>query len=78
MNEFAEKNSLQIKSETINGLKDNNIFSESIIKEIFKSEDGEISLITDSKLSVNYIVLSEKTEFIKLNKKSDDYKNINR
>ncbi|MDC0473289.1 SurA N-terminal domain-containing protein, partial [Pelagibacteraceae bacterium] len=74
MNEFAKKNSLQIKSETINGLKDNNIFSESIIKEIFKSEDGEISLITDSKLSVNYIVLSEKTEFVKLNKKSDDYK----
>ena len=74
MIEFAEKNSIQIQYTTVKGLKDNSIFSESIIKEIFKSEDGEISLITDSKLSKNYIVLSEKTEFDKLDKKSDNYK----
>ena len=44
--EFASKNKLDIKNYTLKSLKQNEIFSESIIRRIFLTKDGEIDLIT--------------------------------
>ena len=46
--EFASDNNLEIKDYTINNLKQNEIFSEGIIKRIFLTNDGEIDLITNN------------------------------
>ena len=54
-------------------MKQNDIFSEGIIKRIFLTKDGEIDLVTDNTLTKNFIVLAIKTEFKKLKKDSNDY-----
>ena len=54
-------------------LKDENVFTEGINKRIFLIKDGEVDLITNSKLSKNFLILSDKTKFKKLNKNSNEY-----
>ena len=73
MEKFAKDKNLKIKNQKITNLKDNKIFNEDIIKEIFKMNDGQINLLTDRSLSKNFLVYIEKTENIKLDKKSKDY-----
>ncbi len=73
MKKFAEENKLEIKNYTISNLKQNEIFSEGIIKNIFLINDGEISLITDSNLSNNFLILALKTNYKKLDKKNNKY-----
>ena len=73
MKEYAKENNLQIKSAKIRSLKDNKIFNQDIIKEIFKMNNKQFNLITDSSLSKNFIVYVEKTKNIKLDKSSKDY-----
>ncbi len=70
---FALDNELEIKEYKITNLKQNDIFSEGIIKRIFLTKDGEIDLVTDNTLTKNFIVLAIKTEFKKLKKDSNDY-----
>ncbi|MFL2889368.1 MAG: SurA N-terminal domain-containing protein [Pelagibacteraceae bacterium] len=74
MENFAKKNDLIITNKIINSLKDNEIFSEGLIKRIFLTKNNEINLITDSKLSKNFIIFTKKSQLKKLNKQSDDYK----
>ena len=64
---------MEIKDYKINSLKQNQIFSEGIIKRIFVTKDNEIDLITNSTLTKNFLVLAIKTEFKKLKKSSNDY-----
>ena len=71
---FADKNKLTINNLTISNIKDNKIFSESLIKRIFESNKDETNLITNSTLSKNFIIYTEKTEYKKLEKNSKDYK----
>ena len=73
MKKFAEENKLEIKNYTISNLKQNEIFSEGIIKNIFLINDGEIGLITDSNLSNNFLILALKTNYKKLDKKNNKY-----
>ncbi len=70
---FASDNELQIKEYKITNLKQNDIFSEGIIKRIFLTKDGEIDLITDSTLTKSFMVLAVKTEYKELKKDSNDY-----
>ena len=49
--EFASENKLEIKNYQIKNIKQNEIFSEGIIKRIFLTKDGEIDLITNSTLT---------------------------
>ena len=51
-------------------LKQNEIFSEGIIKRIFLTKNGEVDLVTNSTLTKNFLILSIKTEFKNLNKSS--------
>ena len=59
---FSKDNNLEIKKIIIKNIKDEAIFNSGMIKEIFKVNDGNFQLITDSLLTKNYIILAEKTE----------------
>ena len=47
---FATDHELEIKNYKINNLKQNEIFSENVIKRIFLTKDGEVDLITNNTL----------------------------
>ena len=71
---FSKDNNLEIKKIIIKDIKNETVFDSDIIKEIFKVNDGNFQLITDSLLTKNYIVLSEKTEKLPFDKNIKDYK----
>ena len=70
---FASDNNLEIKEYKINNLKQNEIFSEGIIKRIFLTKDGQVDLITNNTLTKSFLVLALKTEFKDLKKDSNDF-----
>ena len=70
---FASDNKLEIKDYKINSLKQNEIFSEGIIKRIFLTDDGKIDLITNNTLTKNFLVLGVSTDFKDLKKGSNKY-----
>ena len=70
---FNKDNNLKIKKIIIKDIKDETIFSSEMIKEIFKVNDGNFQLITNSLLTKNYIILAEKTERIPFDKNIKDY-----
>ena len=55
-------------------LKQNEIFTEGIIKRIFSTKDGEIDLVTNSTLTKNFLVLAVKTQYKKIEKNSNKFK----
>ncbi len=71
--EFAEENKLEIIDYKINDLKQNEIFSEGIIKRIFLTNDGDIDLITNNTLTKNFLVFIIKTDYKDLKKDSNKY-----
>jgi len=71
---FGKENGLEIKNITLKNIKDESTFTTDIIKEIFKIRDGDLQLITDSMFTKNYIIFAEKTEKLKFNQSSNDYK----
>ena len=73
MEEYAKNNNLKIQSSQIKSLKNNKIFNEDIVKEIFKMKNNQLNLITDSSLSENFIIYVNNTKKIKLDKNSKDY-----
>ena len=73
LSKFASDNQLEIKEYKINSLKQNEIFSEAIIKRIFLTKDGEIDLITNNTLTKSFLVLAIKTEHKPLKKDSNQY-----
>ena len=70
---FALDNQLKIKDYKIKNLKQNEIFSEGIIKRIFLTKDGQIDLITNNTLTKSFLILAIKTEYRDLKKDSNDY-----
>ena len=71
--EFASKNKLDIKNYTLKSLKQNEIFSESIIRRIFLTKDGEIDLITNNTLTKSFLVYVINTKHKDLKKGSNEY-----
>ena len=71
---FGKDNRLEIKKTTLRDIKNETIFNSDIIKEIFKINDGDLQLITNSMFTKNYIVFAEKTEKVLFNKNIKDYK----
>ncbi len=71
--EFASDNNLEINDYEIKGLKQNEIFSEGIIKRIFLINDGEIDLITNGTITKSFLVLAVKTNYKDLKKNSNEY-----
>ena len=70
---FADNNNLDLKTYKISNLKQNDIFSEGIIKRIFLTKNNQIELITNSTLSKNFIILVVNTEYKNLEKSSSDF-----
>ena len=70
---FGRKNGIVTKKITLKDIKDETIFASDVIKEIFKVKDGELQLITNSRLTKNYIIFSEKTEKLPFNKNIKNY-----
>ena len=54
-------------------MKQNDIFSEGIIKNIFAAKDGEVDLITDSTLTKNFLILAVKTKYKKIERNSNEF-----
>ena len=73
MEKFASDNNLRLKEYKISSLKQNEIFTEGIIKRIFSTKDGEVDLITDSRLTKNFLVLAVKTQYKKIEKNSNEF-----
>jgi peptidyl-prolyl cis-trans isomerase D len=72
-NKIGKDNSIEIKKVILTNIKDETIFTSNIIKEIFKITDGEFQLVTNSTLSKNYIIFSEKTKKLIFKKDIKDY-----
>ena len=70
---FSKDNKIEVKKITIKSLKDETEFSPEVIKEIFKIDDGDLQLITNSQLTKNYIILAEKTKKLPFSKDNKDY-----
>ncbi len=70
MEKFALENNLELKDYKISNLKQNDVFSEGIIKRIFLTKDGKVDLITNSTLTKNFLVLVVKTQKKQLDKNS--------
>ena len=72
-NQFAKDNLLKLEEYKINSLKQNDIFSEGIIRRIFLTEDGKINLITNNTLTKSFLILAVKTNYKVLKKDSNEY-----
>ena len=70
---FAKENKLEIKDYKINNLKQNEIFTEGIIKRIFLTKNGEIDLITNNTLTKSFLILPINTQYKNLEKNSNEY-----
>ena len=70
---FADDNNLELKEYKISNLKQNEIFTEGIIKRIFLTKDGEVDLITNSTLTKNFLILAVKTQYKKIEKNSNQF-----
>ena len=70
---FSNDNNLEIKSMTLKNVKDETIFNSGMIKEIFKINDGDFQLITNSLFTKNYIILAEKTIDLPFDNNVKDY-----
>ena len=67
------KNSLEIKTETLNGLNAQSIFTKGIKKRIFETNDNEVNLITDNNLENNYIIFSKNTKYRSVKPSTKEY-----
>ena len=70
---FAQDNNLEIKDYKINSLKQNEVFSEGIIKRIFLTKDNKIDLITDNTLTKSFLVFTIKSDFKNLTRNTNEY-----
>ena len=71
---FAKEKKLETKVLILEDLKENKLFNKDLTKKIFEMNDGQLELVTDSMLSKNFVIYSEKTKFKSLEKNSEKYK----
>jgi len=70
---FANDNGLIVIDYKISNLKQNDIFSEGLVKQIFLTKDGEINLLTNNTLTKSFLISTKKTEYKKLDKNSNEF-----
>ncbi len=70
---FADDNSLLVKDYKISNLKQNEVFDEGLVKRIYLTKDGDINLITNNTLTKSFLISTKKTEYKKLDKKSNEF-----
>ncbi len=70
---FSDDNGLITTNYKISNLKQNDVFDEGLVKQIFLTKDGEINLIANSTFTKNFLILTKKTEFKSLDEKSNEF-----
>ena len=70
---FATDNGLEVKNYVISNLKQNEVFTDGLIKRIFLSKDNDINLITDSTLTKSFLIFTKKTEYKSLKKNGNEF-----
>jgi peptidyl-prolyl cis-trans isomerase D len=70
---FATDNGLEVKNYVISNLKQNEVFTNGLIKRIFLSKDNDINLITDSTLTKSFLIFTKKTEYKNLKKNGNEF-----
>ena len=72
-NQFAKENELKIKDYKKNSIKQNDIFSEAVIKRIFLTNNEEIDLISNNTLTKSFLIFVVSTDYKDLKKESNEY-----
>ena len=70
---FADENGLVVKEYKVSNLKQNDIFDEGLVKQIFLTKDGDINLINNSLLTKSFLISTKKTEYKKLDKNGNEF-----
>ena len=70
---FADDNGLIVTDYKISNLKQNDIFSEGLIKQIFLTKDGDINLLTNNTLTKSFLISTKNTNYKKLDKNSNEF-----
>jgi len=70
---FADDNGLIVKDYKVSSLKQNDVFSEGLVKQIFLTKDGDINLLTNNTLTKSFLILTKKTEYKKLDKRGNEF-----
>ncbi|MDC0437613.1 SurA N-terminal domain-containing protein [Pelagibacteraceae bacterium] len=70
---FADNNGLEVKDYKISNLKQNDIFTEGLVKRIFLTQDNETNLITNSTLTKSFLISTKNTEYKKLAKSGNEF-----
>jgi peptidyl-prolyl cis-trans isomerase D len=70
---FADNNGLVVKDYKISSLKQNDVFTDGLVKRIFLTNDGEINLITNNTLTKSFLISTKKTEYKNLDKNSNEF-----
>ena len=71
--QFAKQNNLELKNYELTDLKQNEIFTEGIIKRIFLTKNNQVDLITNSNLTKNFLVLAVSTKYKNIEKSSNEF-----
>ena len=70
---FADDNGLIVKEYKISSIKQNDIFSKGLVKQIFLTKDGDINLLTNNTLTKSFLISTIKTEYKKIKKNSNEF-----
>ena len=70
---FADENGLVVKDYKISNLKQNDIFSGGLIKQIFLTKDGEVNLLTNNTLTKSFLISTKKTAYKNLDKNGNEF-----
>ena len=57
----------------ISNLKQNDIFSEGLVKKIFLTKDGDINLLTNNTLTKSFLISTKKTDYKRLDKNGNEF-----
>ena len=70
---FADENGLVVNDYKISNLKQNDIFSEGLVKQIFLTRNGDINLLTNNTLTKSFLISTKETEYKKLDKNGNEF-----
>jgi|TARA_B100001093_G_C26824651_1_gene1013466 peptidyl-prolyl cis-trans isomerase D len=73
MQKLASDNGIVIKNTEISKKSENKDFTKNLVQNIFDTKNSEFNLITNSRLSKNFIIYTVKTEYKNLDKSSKVY-----
>ena len=74
MDAFSKKNNVQLKTINIKNIDDKSIFDIKLVNEIYDFNNGQVFILTDDMLKINYLMKIVKEEYPRIDINSDNYK----